>query len=213
VNKLGYVDRYREEQETWHKDGFRYRPEMFKTWSKKKQYEAYLRGAKSHWNSPNSTDIHSIRKIRNIKDYILKYVTKDETSVSLIEEKIKKLETKLSVCTDKKMSRQFILRIKRLVLKLKKVRSQELVKGRIWGCSQDLSDIKGSRLDVDSQMMSELEKVYESSECKHYHDTYFDIFYINFEDLPLHGGNLLFKYFCDYLFNRFNYSYQSSINL
>jgi hypothetical protein len=76
VNKLGYVDRYREEQINWHKNGFRVRENLLKTWPKEKQYQAFLRGSKLQWNSPNSTDIHSIFKIRNIKLYISKYMTK-----------------------------------------------------------------------------------------------------------------------------------------
>lgn len=79
LSKLGYIEEYRKAQLTWHKNGFRPRPELFPTWSKKKQFEAYQRGSKIHWSSPNTTDIHSVRKIRNIKRYLIKYVTKQET--------------------------------------------------------------------------------------------------------------------------------------
>lgn len=78
INKLGYIDRYREEQQNWHKDGFRVKEYLTKTWPVKKQKEAYERNQRINWNSPNSTDIHSIQKIRNIKDYMAKYLTKDE---------------------------------------------------------------------------------------------------------------------------------------
>jgi hypothetical protein len=76
INKLGYVDRYREIQETWHKNGFKVREDMILTWPAKKQWEAYKRNAGIQWNNPNSTDIHSIRKIRNIKLYLTKYLLK-----------------------------------------------------------------------------------------------------------------------------------------
>jgi uncharacterized membrane protein (UPF0136 family) len=78
VNKLGYVDRYREEQIKWHEKGFKVRTELLPTWSRKKQLSAYERGAKTHWNSPNSTDVHALRKIVNLKAYISKYMTKNE---------------------------------------------------------------------------------------------------------------------------------------
>ena len=78
INKLGYVDDYREEQLTFHKNGFRVREHLKKTWPVKKQREAYERGAKLNWNSPNTTDIHSVQKIHNIQQYISKYLTKDE---------------------------------------------------------------------------------------------------------------------------------------
>jgi hypothetical protein len=78
INKLGYVNQYREEQKTWHKNGFRPRPELYKTWPLTKQRKAYERGSKQHWNSPNTTDIHSVQKIHNIKQYISKYMSKSE---------------------------------------------------------------------------------------------------------------------------------------
>lgn len=92
-NKLGYVDRYRNEQLTWHKNGFKLRSNLLPTWPAEKQKRAYERGAKTHWNSPNSTDIHSIRKIINLKNYIVKYITKspeeNSNNENKTEEKIK----------------------------------------------------------------------------------------------------------------------------
>ena len=78
LNKIGYIDAYRVSQQKWHSQGFRPRPELYPTWSKEKQYKAYLRGAKQHWNNPNTTDIHAVQKIHNIKKYISKYMTKHE---------------------------------------------------------------------------------------------------------------------------------------
>ena len=77
VNKLGYVDRYREELKKWHESGFKVRKDLLKNWDYKSQLKAYETGKKNDWNSPNSTDIHSIRKIINIKAYISKYLTKN----------------------------------------------------------------------------------------------------------------------------------------
>lgn len=76
VNKLGYVDRYRQEQVNWHENGFRIRENLLKTWPIEKQKKAYERGAKIQWNSPNSTDVHAVQKVHNIKSYITKYMTK-----------------------------------------------------------------------------------------------------------------------------------------
>lgn len=78
INKLGYVDRYREDQIKFHKDGFKLRPELLKAWSADKQKKAYERGLRLNWNDPNSTDIHSIYGITNIKAYLTKYLTKQE---------------------------------------------------------------------------------------------------------------------------------------
>lgn len=81
--KLGYVTRYRDNQRLWHQDGFRYRPELEKQWSKSKQFQAYQDGIRHDWNSPNSTDVHSLKSVHNVRAYILKYLEKCEQSESV----------------------------------------------------------------------------------------------------------------------------------
>jgi hypothetical protein len=77
-NKLGYVDRYREERREFHKGGFRVRQELLSKWDYKNQLRAYRTGSKKDWNSPNSTDIHSVVRIKNLPQYLAKYCTKNE---------------------------------------------------------------------------------------------------------------------------------------
>jgi hypothetical protein len=77
-NKLGYVDRYREEMKQFHAGGFNVRLDLLKTWSYKNQVRAYRTGSKNDWNSPNSTDIHSIVRISNLAAYLSKYCTKND---------------------------------------------------------------------------------------------------------------------------------------
>lgn len=77
-NKLGYVDRYREEQRAYHSGGFKVRKKLLSRWEYKLQLKAYRTGSRLDWNSPNSTDIHSIFKIKNLPQYISKYCTKNE---------------------------------------------------------------------------------------------------------------------------------------
>ena len=78
INKLGYVDRYRDEQIKFHANGFQVRDELLKTWSAEQQKKAYHRGLRLDWRDPNSTDIHSIYGITNIKAYLTKYLTKEK---------------------------------------------------------------------------------------------------------------------------------------
>lgn len=78
INKLGYVDRYAKKMKEWHSAGFRVRPELLQTWHEKLQYNAYLRGKKENWLNPNSTDVHCIRNLVNIKAYLHKYLSKNE---------------------------------------------------------------------------------------------------------------------------------------
>ena len=78
INKLGYVERYREEMNRFHKEGFQVRKELLQHWDYQKQIKAYQKGKINDWASPNSTDIHSLYRVNNVKDYVCKYCTKNE---------------------------------------------------------------------------------------------------------------------------------------
>ncbi|OGN89035.1 MAG: hypothetical protein A2Z74_07485 [Chloroflexi bacterium RBG_13_46_9] len=78
--RLQYVTRYREHQITWHDKGFRFRPELAKDWPLSKQRNAYEAGVVHDWNNPNSTDVHSLRRINNVRAYFIKYMTKQSQS-------------------------------------------------------------------------------------------------------------------------------------
>jgi len=77
-NKLGYVDEYRKEMNRFHKGGFKVRKELLDRWSYKSQIRAYKTGSQQDWNSPNSTDVHSVRLINNLPAYLAKYCTKND---------------------------------------------------------------------------------------------------------------------------------------
>jgi hypothetical protein len=78
INKLGYIDRYRQQLQVYHQNGFTVRKDLINTWSVEKQYKAYLEGLKTDWHNPNSIDVHGIMNITNIKNYLTKYLTKTE---------------------------------------------------------------------------------------------------------------------------------------
>ncbi|GAG93822.1 unnamed protein product, partial [marine sediment metagenome] len=77
-NKLGYVDRYRIEMKKFHAGGLRVRKDLLSKWAYKSQLRAYRTGSKQDWNSPNSTDVHSVVLIHNLPAYLAKYCTKNQ---------------------------------------------------------------------------------------------------------------------------------------
>lgn len=83
TNKLGYVDRYREQMHAFHQGGMAVRDDLLASWSYKAQVNAYKAGKANDWNSPNSTDIHSLQRIHRVKEYVLKYCAKDEKNGSI----------------------------------------------------------------------------------------------------------------------------------
>ena len=76
INKLGYVDRYRDYLKEYHATGFQVRTDLLKTWPLENQIKAYQEGLKTDFHNPNSIDVHSINNITNIKNYITKYMSK-----------------------------------------------------------------------------------------------------------------------------------------
>lgn len=80
INKLGYVDRYRTKMKEFYKDGFQVRKDLEKWWPEKNQRASYKANQLTDYHNPNSTDIHSLKKIRNIKLYLIKYLTKSDKS-------------------------------------------------------------------------------------------------------------------------------------
>lgn len=89
VNKLGYVDRYREELQEFHKGGFKVREKLLETWSMKDQIKAYTTGKANDWNSPNSTDIHKVKQVKNLKKYCSKYMSKNPEEADKMDQEQK----------------------------------------------------------------------------------------------------------------------------
>ena len=170
INKLGYVDRYREKMKEFFKSGFQIRTDLEKNWSIEKQKASYKRNKLTDFTNPNSTDIHSLKKIRNIKLYLTKYLTKNPGTSEQI--------------TDNEDN----------------TRQQN---GRIWGASNNLQNLKGCQIQLDSELEQELSKVVNQSGCFSINDTYYSVHYISMSDILKFGGHRLFKVFADYIFLTF----------
>lgn len=86
VNKLGYVDRYQDNMKEYYKNGFRKSNNKNDKRPEELQYIAYQKASTSNYANPNSTDIHSTKKIKNLKAYVTKYLTKSEPETAENEE-------------------------------------------------------------------------------------------------------------------------------
>ena len=81
--KLGYVTRYRSNRLKFYSAGFKMINEGGRTRSRNVQLRAYKYGLRTGWQSPNSTDVHAIKKINNIRAYFIKYLTKSDADHDL----------------------------------------------------------------------------------------------------------------------------------
>ena len=140
--------------------------------------------------TPNSTDIHSTRKIRNIYSYLTKYLTKDEQTTQNNNGKTD--NQRLDNETDNA--------------------SQNQQTGRIWGCNQELSQARGLALDIDWQTADELEKVCKATKARIYDGEYFKVIYIDYHKLLTNGGKSIFEAFSNYLIEKFQFHEQLTLS-
>jgi hypothetical protein len=156
---LGYVTRYRDNQINWNREGFRPRPELYKTWPRTKQYKAYIEGIRHDWQSPNSTDVHSLKLITNVRAYFKKYMTKEGQN--------------------------------------------SYIEGRLWGCSNRLSDLTGARVAEYSKIDQEMRKIEADKSIKRFTSDFFTTIFITPADLKRLNCSEILQVFEDYIRTRF----------
>jgi len=144
----GYIDEYRKNQEKKHVNGFFYDKKKSKHWNKSAQLKAYKNGVRTHWQCPTATtDIHSLKKIKNAKSYLSKYITKNPD----IERKYNDVKTKL--CQRYSINDLPEKMEKEIKEKIKKKLS---IIGNLWYISRSLSELKGIRCDISDNIRKEL---------------------------------------------------------
>lgn len=153
--RLGYITRYRENQKLWHRGGFHFRPELAPKWSRAAQLKAYLDGLRHDWNSPNSTDVHALKLVSNVKAYFKKYMTKEGQNSN--------------------------------------------IKGRLWGCSNRLSNLKGAQIAEYNLISNDLDRIKLDKSIKSYTSDFFTTIFITTEDLKRLGCTEILSVFESYI--------------
>lgn len=86
LRKLGYIDRYHNKFKDMTFQ--QYKEYMVNNGYKdlSKILAAYNYGKKTNWKDPNTTDIHSVNKIKNLAAYLSKYMAKKEATTDTTQE-------------------------------------------------------------------------------------------------------------------------------
>ena len=156
-------------------------------------------------STPNSTDIHSTRKIKDIRKYLAKYMSKNEKALIEIVQKYKEYPDSLNEVENYQLSKLSPKELERMTNITKSEIEAMNQTGRIWACNQELSNIKGCQLDIDSEVQNEVNKIISECKPRIYRADYFQVFSIDLKMIYRHSREILFKYFCDYLINEFGY--------
>jgi hypothetical protein len=155
--------------------------ELRNTWNRIVEKLGYVTAfrKKNGMKSPNSTDIHSLYKISNISNYILKYMLK--------RSKLSKIVVKAN---DLGCIKQFKQGNVSVSMGAQLFLSSTASVGRIWACSTSLSNIEGGRAEIDSFFLRELDIIKSKAkthviEKQYVTLIYFDPNTINPTDTPL----------------------------
>ena len=201
INKHGYVDRYREKMNELHSKGFKVNNELLRNWGVEAQVKAYHEGVRTNWNSPNSTDIHSVKNVRNIAAYVSKYFTK---GFSRSRFRVRKNEINFNSAL-----KDYEVSVSAGALRFLNSLAE---RGRLWGCSQDLSHIEGANEIIDNELQAEIGRLMQCKEVYVINEVYFTCLYFDFDFILKHRFYRLIGILDNYLNEAFNYSRQGSLS-
>jgi len=190
--KHGYIERYRANMETYHSKGFTINMAQLGKWSYNNQIKAYKKGIKENWSNPNSTDIHSVMLVKNVAAYVTKYMTKNEQKNHI---KIKRSE----IGTVKRI----VKNTHTLSATTMKFLYKEAQIGRLWGCSFELTNLKGGEEIIDSRLGDEIDRICKDSRTKHLNDQYVNIIFANIQVAIDNRCNTIVQLLSEFMCERF----------
>jgi hypothetical protein len=132
-----------------------------------------------HKKSPNSTDIHSLRQVKNVYKYVTKYMTKEQrhNRIRVLRKDIQWEEVRTSICAKKKVG--YDSERETVSLGARKFLGKSNSLGREWACSQSLSNLTGAREDYNSEYLEEIEKLRKDKQSKEIVKDYVSLYYFN----------------------------------
>ncbi len=148
IDKLGYIEEYGKVQRQWHAEGFKPRPEQYKTWSQEKQKRAYENGYKNNWSQPNSTDVHAVRNVKNIAGYLAKHYSKQQKNnlFTLLQQGKRGLEA----CYNPSQA---------IGVPEDTPGAYRVIQGNLWGLSQSISKLSAAVIEISHEVLAEIDAI------------------------------------------------------
>jgi hypothetical protein len=148
--------------------------------------------AKHKKKNPNSTDVHSLYKIKDVTKYIIKYMTKaDKKNIDRVSMDNTLIENYQHI-TQSAVSKG----AKKFLDSLASV-------GRIWACSTSLSNITGGQDIAEDVYMQEVDKIKKSKGTKVYNSEYVTCLYFDTNCLNAFDTPNLYGLFDSYVKSKF----------
>lgn len=189
LENYGYIDAYRVKQESFYQGKFRVNEKFLSRYTVSQQRALYKRGKSCNWSNPNSTDIHSLSKINNIKAYLTKYLTKN---INLKNEITKKISKQFGTGVNLAETSPEYNKIRNEVIR------RIAVTGRLWFISNPLSKIKNVYEFCDARLVREIISLKKKFIDKVIQKDFVDVFCLSIKELREQGYLHLCSVF-DYL--------------
>lgn len=175
LDRYGYIQQYRTNQQEWHKDGFKFRKQYGNRWSKSAQLKAFNKGVATNWSCPSGdSDVHPIWRIRNTKSYLAKYISKP----SDIEKKAQTLAKQEAANSGvSELSAEAFQKIKDECLAKCKI------EGNLWYISQALSHLKSAVVDINETILTLFKKILSTQGDQIYFADWCQIFKFSIKDI------------------------------
>lgn len=187
IEKLCYVSRYASAQVAFHAAGFKFRPAQAKKRTYAQQLASYQLSVSQKWQSPNTTDVHSVRHITDISAYLAKYCAKNGKPNP---DKVKKYPTEYR-SWDKEQQKKY-----RQYVNIHCI--ERALEGNLWGLSEVLSKLKSAVIEMGEEAFNEWERI-KGLKPTHVKRTEFgECMYINWLDWAVHVRGVLFQALFDY---------------
>ena len=142
--------------------------------------------------NPNSTDIHSLKKINNVAQYVSKYMSKNDK------------KRKSTILKEKHAnSNPPYIYNHTLSINCRKELAKITSLGRIWGCSTRLTQLKGGQADLNDELLKEIENLQNEVRSKRINDIDYSIILFDSKKLSSKKYPLLYKLLHRFVVERF----------
>jgi hypothetical protein len=206
-NRHDYINQYRTNMVNHHRNGFNPETDSKDKRTITQKYESYVKGVRENWSNPTSTtDIHSLKKVKNARAYLGKYVSKNPDETKYLKDFCEKFKKFYDVDEIHPINMEQIK---------KEVKEKYKIQGHIWYISHALSAMKGCMLDLEDKFKEELrylhtnfaDKIKELDRCTVYNFDIITLWKLKLKNIVTNFGNYIWelrakmKYRCDDLFS------------
>lgn len=168
--------------------------ELRKVWNRIQNKLGYLDQyiAKTGKKQPNSTDIHSLKNIKRISNYVMKYMSKGIGSVKEVV-KASEIGHKMRGVKDRRS----------LTNECKAAIKVERENFRVWGCSQHFTNLKGAQEILEAELATEIRLLKSNEHVRKFTNEHCEIIFVDFGNLNLLQCPNIYKLFNEYLISKF----------